>query len=122
MSVNVPDTNWRRTSGNGEIGSTEASITTLSGEQLITLGGLSLIVLPGSYAPVPVTEWEPTDPLPISEWRPTDGLSDYGSEGISNIVDTSGDYLIDTTGDFIVDTGVTETEIPKSEWTENDGV
>lgn len=121
MSVGLPISVWRRTSGNGELGTTDESITTLDNVQITTLSGLSLVALEGSYTPTPATEWEVDDDIPSSEWRPTDGLSEFGSGEPSDIVDTEDVSLVDTEGVQIVDTGVIETLIPSTEWEENDG-
>ena len=122
MSVNVPTNQWRRTSGNGELGETSGNLTTLSGNQLVTLSGNDLVVLFGSYEPVPATEWANSDPAPATEWRPTDGLSEFESGDPSDIVDPLGNNLVDTLGNQIVDTGVTETMIPATEWEEDDSL
>lgn len=122
MSVNVPETVWRVTSGNGELATGQESLTTLSGDQLTTLGGLSLVSLEGTYTSTPATEWDIVDDIPVSIWRPTDGNSEFSSEGISDIVDASGDSLVDPSGDQIVDTGVVETNIQATDWEENDSV
>lgn len=122
MSVNVPVTDWRRTSGNGELGTTSDNIITLSGSQIVTLAGNDLVVLAGSYTPVPGTIWENIEPIPATLWRPTDGLSDFDNEGVSDIVDTTGEDLVDTTGEQIVDTGVLGTEIPATDWVQDDSI
>lgn len=122
MSVNVPDTIWRRTSGNGELATDSGFLTTLSGNQITTLSGNDLIILGGSYTPVPASVWAKVGTTPASEWRPPDGLSEFSSEGASDIVDSSADNLVDPSGDQIVDTGVIETDIPASVWEEDDSL
>lgn len=60
--------------------------------------------------------------VPVTVWQPTDGLSDFSSSGGTfNIDDPSAVFLVDPSGIFIVDTGVTQTIIPGTVWSENDG-
>lgn len=121
MSVNVPQTEWRPTSGIGESGSSsDLDITTLSGVDIASLAGVQLVTLEGTYTPLPASEWAKAETTPASEWRPTDGLSEFSNEGPNNIVDTLGVFLVDPSAVFIVDTGVIEM-IPDTEWIENDG-
>lgn len=122
MPVNVPVSEWRRTSGNGELGTTSGNVTTLNGLQIITLAGADLVISEGSYTAVPATEWAVVDSVSATEWRPTDGLSDFSDEGASDIVDTTGEHLVDTTSIQIVDTGVLETEIPATDWIQDDSI
>ncbi len=61
-------------------------------------------------------------PVPVTIWRDPDGLTEYGSEGVNDIVDTLGNNLVDTVGNQIVDTGVTATLIPSTTWEEDDSV
>ncbi len=63
----------------------------------------------------------PTTP-PQTIWRDPSGLTEYGTDGPNNIVDTSGNFLVDTSGNFIVDTGVTATLIPATEWIEDNSI
>lgn len=58
--------------------------------------------------------------VPSTVWRATDGLSEYSSEGINDIVDPSGNFLVDPSGNQIIDTGVVNTRIPATVWTEDD--
>lgn len=122
MSVGVPVTEWRRTSGNGELGTTSDNIVTLSGLQIVTLAGADLVILAGSYTPVPGTVWDVLEPTPVTEWRPTIGNDEFGSDGVSDIADPSGNLLVDTAGNQVVDTGVTDTALAATEWIEDDSV
>lgn len=122
MSVNVPTTEWRRTSGNGELATTDATLVTDSGLQLITLSGDSLIALFGSYTPIPASTWAIVEPTPISVWQKTSGNTESVFDGPSDIDDTLGNLLVDTVSNNIVDTGIDMNITPESVWTENDGV
>lgn len=122
MATNVPVTDWRRTSGNGELGSTSATLVTDSDEQIVTLSGLSLIALPGSYTPVPASDWATVETVPASTWRTTTGLNESTSDGPFDISDPQGDLLVDTLGNQVVDTGVTMDIIPASDWEEDDSI
>lgn len=122
MSVDVPVSTWRRTSGNGELATTSGNLVTLSGSQLITLSGLNLVILGGSYTAVPATAWATVETAPVSLWRPTDGHSDFSNDGVAFIVDPSRNFLVDTIRNNIVDTGVVESEIPATDWIEDDSL
>jgi len=123
MSVNVPTNVWRRTSGNGELGTTDLTLTTLNDDQLVTLSGLLLIALPGSYTATPASEWSNgTETLPASVWRTTSGNNDSAADGPSDLVDTAGDFIVDTSGDQVIDTGITMDIIPDTIWEEDNSI
>lgn len=62
MSTNLPATLWRPTDGYDEMGQSDSGdITTLSGLGITALSGIQLIVLPGSYTPLPATGWSEDD-------------------------------------------------------------
>lgn len=64
MSVGLPATIWRPTSGNGEMGiAGDDSITTISGLLLTTLSSRQLITLTSTYTPLPATVWTENDAL-----------------------------------------------------------
>lgn len=60
--------------------------------------------------------------VPVTIWRPTDGNSEFSIGTTSAIVDTAAVALVDTTGIAVVDTGVDQTIIPATTWSEDDGV
>jgi len=60
--------------------------------------------------------------VPATRWQSQDGLSDFGSDGPNNIVDSNGDYLVDPSGDYIVDTGVVNNRIPATVWISDDSM
>jgi hypothetical protein len=122
MSVDVPTSIWRRTSGNGELGETSDNLVTLSSLQIVTLAGSDLVVLAGSYTPVPATEWVADDPVPVSIWQPTCTEDEFTDGDVYDIADSSGDLLVDTTGDSIVDTGVVQTPLAATDWAEDDSI
>lgn len=122
MSVGVPTTEWRRTSGNGELGTTDENLVTDSGLQLVTLSGLSLVTLTGTYTPVPANVWGTVETVPASVWRKTSGLDDSNPDGPNNIDDTLGNLLVDTAGNFVVDTGIEMPGTPTNTWEENDAI
>lgn len=122
MSVNVPTNSWRRTSGNGELGTTDESLITLSDLQLITLGGLELFALPGTYTPVPATIWNKDDPTPASVWRKTSGLDESVADGPNNIDDPQNNLLVDPQGNYVVDTGIEMNVTPQTEWMQDDSI
>lgn len=121
MSKNVPVSEWRRTSGNGELATTDTTLVTDSGLQLITLSGLNLIALSGSYTAIPTTNWGKIEVVPSSVWRKTSGNDDSVFDGPDDIVDTVGVFLVDTVGNNIVDTGIDMNVIPQTEWEQDDG-
>lgn len=123
MSVDVPVSIWRKTDGRGELGSGgEQNLETLSLINLVTLSGVQLVTLEGIVTEEPATEWTADDLPPDTQWRPQDGLSEFSNTGVNNIVDNLGVFLVDPSGVFIVDTGVSETLIPGTEWTEDDSL
>lgn len=64
MATNVPQTIWRPTNGESEMGQSDSeNITTISGLFLTTLSGNDLIVAPGSYTSKPATVWHEDDSL-----------------------------------------------------------
>lgn len=58
--------------------------------------------------------------VPATIWRPADGLGELTTTGVEAIDDTAGVALVDTTGVAVVDTGITFTQIPATEWVEDD--
>lgn len=122
MSTNVPTNIWRRTSGNGELSVTEANLITDDGKQFITLNGVELIVLSGSYSPIPDSEWEVDEIVPTSVWRKTSGLDESVLDGQNSVIDPQGNFLVDTTGNQVVDTGIDMNVTPDSIWTEDDAI
>lgn len=68
MAKSTPATDWRRTSGNGELGAANGFLTTDSGNQITTLSVLNLALLSGSYTPIPATEWDNTETVPATIW------------------------------------------------------
>ncbi len=59
---------------------------------------------------------------PVTVWRDQSGLTEYGTDGPNDIVDTLNNNLVDTLGNQIVDTGVTATTIPATIWEEDDSL
>lgn len=59
---------------------------------------------------------------PVTIWAPTNGLSEFNGGDQFYIDDPSDFYLVDTTGAYITDTGVTQTLIPATVWTEDNSV
>lgn len=60
--VNLADTIWRPTSGNGEAGQSDDSvITTQDDFILITQDGYQLQIQPGTYRKLAPTEWEESE-------------------------------------------------------------
>lgn len=60
--------------------------------------------------------------VPATIWQPTQGNSEFSGTDADYIVDIAGLYLVDPSGVFIVDTGVIETPIPATIWTEDDSL
>lgn len=60
--------------------------------------------------------------VPATQWRDTNGLTEFSSDGVSNIIDTLGVFLDDPSGVFVVDTGVIATLIPGTQWVQDDSI
>lgn len=62
--------------------------------------------------------------MPVNEpatiWQSMDGLSEFSSTNLINITDTTGANLTDPSGVIVTDTGVVNTRIPSTIWTEDD--
>ncbi len=62
MATNVPQTIWRPSLGDAEMGQSDSEdITTLSGLGITSLSGSQLIVAPGTYTNKPATVWVEND-------------------------------------------------------------
>lgn len=120
MSVGVPVTDWRATSGNGELDTASGNLITLSGLQLVTLSGSDLVLLGGSFVPVPANIWGTVETIPASIWQPTGNNDEFSSGGVYDIADPAGVLLVDTAGVQVVDTGVINTPLDASIWEEDD--
>lgn len=57
---------------------------------------------------------------PVTIWQATDGLSEFSFTGFVNITDTTGANLTDTTSAIVTDTGVVNTRIPATVWSQDD--
>lgn len=122
MSVNMPVTEWRRTSGNGELGNTSDTLVTLNDLQLITLSGEDIITLEGTYTPIPQTIWDTVEPTPTTVWLTTPIETENVFDGPNDLVDTLGNNIVDTDGNQIVDTGITMDLPPDTIWEEDDSI
>ncbi len=60
--------------------------------------------------------------VPVTIWQPTDGLSEFSDGGVYYIDDPSDVLLVDPSAVYIVDTGVVQTFIPSTTWSEDDSL
>lgn len=59
---------------------------------------------------------------PATIWKPSSGNGEYGLGTNDDIIDPSNNFLVDPSGNQVVSTDSTFTQVPRTEWTEDNSV